>query len=962
MNEAQALTSREDFEKLDIALRKMIEHLAQGQSNLIGVVADESSAIQTHVTAEISKSRDELAEGITMQAKETRDGVSQNLNNLHLATVTEARRDKLLQSLKYSDMNQRKNMVKESFADTFKWIFSSDLMAWDSFTKWLRSDENLYWISGKPGSGKSTLVKFITGEEKTRDFLKPNTVILSHYLWLPGSPMQKSITGLLQSLLYQLLLEDISLVGLLLGTVKDIERKDHDSDWSYPELKSCLMMALSSSPQPICIFLDGLDEVSSSDGPFELMNLIEELSQESQVKICVASRPEPAYQKRYSTYPKLRLQDLTRKDIKNVCENSLMSLKDDIPDEWNRSRPGQAGFRDIIADLVEKAEGVFLWVHLALKSIQRGCSNSDSWEEILQRIQKLPAGLDELYHSMWERANVDQGIYEHGAALYLNLVLEAQKRSWVIFKRQSLSVFELMLTTEPSIQAAILDKQGQKPTLEDLKKRCDTLMKKIESHCAGLVEFKQLEENPWAKFEPGEWDALVPLSDMEVTFIHRTASDFLTETQGGKDILVRDTTSQADRLVKLLRGSMTQYTMWIIARPPDQEYPRQVKYEKFELDIRVFYSISMAIIQSRPTISESTAETLLHSCEAIWNARLPLLQADVPGLQIPDFLGHVTSWGFYDFVRARLEEAESSAQRKISQAYRDYLLHQASCRFRMTAPDAHVRVSNGKHLLVRWLLEEKADPSLNWFDSCSWLFPYTKTIWLTSPVMNLMVSGIEDLLELGNEISIQKLTQQSCDSIKQIMKANPIMDHKMVLYLNLGNSMEWVLFYPYDVVRGDIPLTRCILLEVNTLFMLQFFVELVRFCCPGIEDTDKLVPCGISQDADGIWSGGTKPLVRLIYYNPSESPDHDGFRPSSPSYIDANLVRRKLLDSLKYLDGESKSAEVTDGWLPFVAEIIARGQETIKTRSQLQDSFREYAFFSWPAPEEHKMEFPPAMF
>ena len=228
--------------------------------------------------------------------------------------------------------------------------------------------------------------------------------------------------------------------------------------------------------------------------------------------------------------------------------------------------------------------------------------------------------------------------------------------------------------------------------------------------------------------------------------------------------------------------------------------------------------------------------------------------------------------------------------------------------------------------------------------------------------MNLIVSGIENLLELKNEISMLKLTQQSCDSIKQILKANPIMDHKMVFHLSLGNSGESVLFYTYGMIRTDIRLTKTILLEVNTLFMLQFFVELIRFRCPGIEDTNKLVPWGIGQDVDGIWSGSTKPLVQLIYYKPSENPEDHGFRPSSTSYLDANLVRRKLLDSFKHLDGESKSAELTDGLFPFVAEIIGRGRETIETRSQLQDSFREYAFFSWPAPEEHKMEFPPAMF
>ena len=38
-----------------------------------------------------------------------------------------------------------------------------------------------------------------------------------------------------------------------------------------------------------------------SEGPLEIIDLVDELSAIPGVKICVSSRPEPAYKKRYAT-------------------------------------------------------------------------------------------------------------------------------------------------------------------------------------------------------------------------------------------------------------------------------------------------------------------------------------------------------------------------------------------------------------------------------------------------------------------------------------------------------------------------------------------------------------------------------------------------------------------------------------------------------------------------------------
>ncbi len=91
---------------------------------------------------------------------------------------------------------------------------------WDDFSVWLKSGEGLYWINGKAGSGKSTLMNYICQDGRRLEYLKEwslNRQLLtpSYFFWAAGSRQQKSIDGLLRSLIYQMLTKYPELVGCL---------------------------------------------------------------------------------------------------------------------------------------------------------------------------------------------------------------------------------------------------------------------------------------------------------------------------------------------------------------------------------------------------------------------------------------------------------------------------------------------------------------------------------------------------------------------------------------------------------------------------------------------------------------------------------------------------------------------------------------------------------------------------
>jgi hypothetical protein len=85
---------------------------------------------------------------------------------LPLVTADRARRlqNCILESLSYAGMDNREERISEAYGETFKWVFedsSKDQRKWSNFKDWLISDSQLYWVTGKPGSGKSTLMKYI---------------------------------------------------------------------------------------------------------------------------------------------------------------------------------------------------------------------------------------------------------------------------------------------------------------------------------------------------------------------------------------------------------------------------------------------------------------------------------------------------------------------------------------------------------------------------------------------------------------------------------------------------------------------------------------------------------------------------------------------------------------------------------------------------------------------------------
>ncbi|KAF5495777.1 hypothetical protein CGCF413_v008500 [Colletotrichum fructicola] len=552
--------------RMDHRLTAFISRYSEDHAALRRIVRDESEDIRGHVTLEASKTRDSVSLHITarLNASERsikqmvststatiQDNLVRELETINIAASSEQDHHRLLQSLKYTDMNERKNSVRTAHSQTFEWILKdnprridkysvagsqSDVVEiadvdqnirdkvkdtgsdevtilgsengsqsdvegkdrgsessfhactqvplWDNFVEWLRgNDRNLYWVSGKPGSGKSTLMKFIETSEDTLKIIgrreHSNPRLLSHFVWKPGRPMQRSLKGVVCSLLYQVFESDRQSCIELLARFPRLRYKDSDTDWTNEELKSVLLSVLRNRSQRYLILLDGLDEMTFSiDGEAPLLSLLDELLTNQCVKLCVSSRPEPVFQRYLSKHPMLMMQDLNIFDIRKYAEDSLQMLKVESTELLDR----------LSWQVVLRSEGVFLWVVLVLESVKRGLSNGDTLEIIYTRIRSLPRDLKLLYLDMWSRSNGDSIYYEQEAILYFQLVMETNS-----YLKWSICSLLQLATASKTAWLDNFEAQSSIPSIQEVMIRCRNVFQTLSTRCLGLLQVQTMD-------------------------------------------------------------------------------------------------------------------------------------------------------------------------------------------------------------------------------------------------------------------------------------------------------------------------------------------------------------------------------------------------------------------------------------------------------------------------------------
>ena len=130
--------------------------------------------------------------------------------------------DVVLQSLEFRTMRIRELQVEEAHTSSFHWIFEQQEnggLSFDSLADFLDEGSGIYWVCGQAGSGKSTLMKFVTAHPEVYELLcnwagSDTLITASHFFWRAGTELQKNHTGLLRFLLHSILSKRRDLVQI----------------------------------------------------------------------------------------------------------------------------------------------------------------------------------------------------------------------------------------------------------------------------------------------------------------------------------------------------------------------------------------------------------------------------------------------------------------------------------------------------------------------------------------------------------------------------------------------------------------------------------------------------------------------------------------------------------------------------------------------------------------------------
>lgn len=136
------------------AFLKQIEDRDRWQADLINAI---------HQTYEQDQAPNDLAQTSARAAEITQEKRSEWFTS------------QLLSRLRFPNIRDQQDRIPEAFQRTFGWIFQDDERQnreWSSFPDWLERGVGTYWITGKPGAGKSTLMKLLYADARTVPALK----------------------------------------------------------------------------------------------------------------------------------------------------------------------------------------------------------------------------------------------------------------------------------------------------------------------------------------------------------------------------------------------------------------------------------------------------------------------------------------------------------------------------------------------------------------------------------------------------------------------------------------------------------------------------------------------------------------------------------------------------------------------------------------------------------------------
>ncbi|KAM0452050.1 hypothetical protein ACHAPV_009674 [Trichoderma viride] len=396
----------------------------------------------------------------------------------------QSRAEAVLGSLTFEQIDSRHATIKTQHSKTCQW-----LLGHPKYVEWLEpihftSHHGFLWINGKPGAGKSTLMKFVYTYAKNKWKAAADATVISFFFNARGVQLEKSTEGMYRSLLFQVIQK---FPDILHDSDHIFQARHNQATWDIETLQALFTHAVTRLGQrQITCFIDALDEcdISEVENMVEYFEDLGDQAAKSQTKIyiCFSSRHYPHIEIRNGLKLTLEDQPGHGEDLEKYVRSKL--------------RAGNStASQEVSAEILERASGVFLWVVLVVDILNREFRDGRMWA-VKRRLRELPDGLSNLFKDILCRDNQNMD----------DLLLCIQ---WILYAARPLTCeeyyFALVSGLDPSPENLVRwDRESTTTTDMELY---------LLSSSKGLAE-------------------LVKTKKRTVQFIHESVRDFLIKDNG----------------------------------------------------------------------------------------------------------------------------------------------------------------------------------------------------------------------------------------------------------------------------------------------------------------------------------------------------------------------------------------------------------------------------------------------
>lgn len=293
-------------------------------------------------------------------------------------------------------------------------------------------------------------------------------ITAAFFFYYRGSKIQKSFDGLIRSILLQVLDAMPQLCYFI--PKKCLPKPGRpDFDWSSTNLDHALQSVLAhrDTTRKICLFIDALDEF---DGHLEVLADFLQTLIKGGCKICFSSRPREILEKYFGSFPGMSIHEHTQKDIRSYTVGRLAALPG-LQNPSHLTWETRDAVNNAVRQITQKANGVFLWVKLALDRIEQDGVVASTLSE---RLQEVPLELEDFYASIIERVHPD---YLWETYLTLDVMLRAHE--------EPLSLYLFWIVK--AIRCQTLAECVETRKANDFWQFCQHL----KEFCGGLIEISE---------------------------------------------------------------------------------------------------------------------------------------------------------------------------------------------------------------------------------------------------------------------------------------------------------------------------------------------------------------------------------------------------------------------------------------------------------------------------------------